>query len=247
MRELKHPCGYFVREDGAVRSKTGKTLKLTVSKKTGYVCLSKGLCHRLVWETFNGEIPKGLAINHKNGIKTDNRLVNLELVTYSENMIHAFRTGLAKPGKGENNSMAKLSKEDFLEICSLLKMGWSNGDIAEEYGIHDRYVSLIRHKRRWKDHFPEWYSPVDSPVKLPVSVETAITTLNLCFNTKMRNKEIADRVGIDKSTVSRIRSGKTWRTFKDLYYMDCNDHRNHTEEVEGSRVGHQAGPKSEEP
>ena len=42
--------------------------------------------HRLVWEAFNGPIAHGLEINHKNGIKTDNRLVNLEVVSRSENV-----------------------------------------------------------------------------------------------------------------------------------------------------------------
>ena len=47
------------------------------------------IAHRIIWVCFNGEIPLGKEINHKNGIKHDNRLENLEIVTRSENMIHA--------------------------------------------------------------------------------------------------------------------------------------------------------------
>jgi hypothetical protein len=50
--------------------------------------------HRLVWESVNGPIPDGMQINHRNGIKTDNRLENLELATASENTQHAYDTGL---------------------------------------------------------------------------------------------------------------------------------------------------------
>src|SRR5690349_6679065 len=54
--------------------------------------------HRAVWEACVGPIPPGLYINHINGIKTDNRLENLEVVTPSENLRHAFRIGLAPRG-----------------------------------------------------------------------------------------------------------------------------------------------------
>lgn len=50
--------------------------------------------HTLLAETF---IPNPLCkkeINHKNGIKNDNTINNLEWVTHSENMLHAYRTKL---------------------------------------------------------------------------------------------------------------------------------------------------------
>ncbi len=49
------------------------------------------LAHRLVWRHFNGPIPPGLTINHKNGKKKDNRPENLELATYSEQIRHAIK------------------------------------------------------------------------------------------------------------------------------------------------------------
>lgn len=52
------------------------------------------LVHRLAWEALYGPIPPGMEINHINGIKNDNRLINLELVTHQQNMAHAKRTGL---------------------------------------------------------------------------------------------------------------------------------------------------------
>lgn len=42
--------------------------------------------HRLVWEAFNGIIPNGLVVNHINEIKTDNRLSNLNLLSFKDNL-----------------------------------------------------------------------------------------------------------------------------------------------------------------
>ena len=39
--------------------------------------------HKLVWMQHHGEIPKGFVIHHKNGNKKDNKIENLEMMSYS--------------------------------------------------------------------------------------------------------------------------------------------------------------------
>lgn len=53
--------------------------------------------HRLIWITFNGLIVDPfLVVNHRNGKKKCNSLLNLELVTESENLQHAWDTKLRR-------------------------------------------------------------------------------------------------------------------------------------------------------
>ncbi len=51
--------------------------------------------HRLICEAFYGNINE-MVVNHINGVKNDNRLENIEVVTEKENINHAMRTGLRK-------------------------------------------------------------------------------------------------------------------------------------------------------
>lgn len=61
------------------------------------------LVHRLVATSFIDSIDGSPWVNHKNGIKTDNRVENLEWSNVSDNTAHAYRIGLANPLTGKNH------------------------------------------------------------------------------------------------------------------------------------------------
>lgn len=104
--------------------------------------------HRLVMETF---FPEGrhLFVNHKNGIKTDNRIENLEWCTMQHNTQHAFDTGLAKPMLGSKHPMAKITEEDAKAIVSMRRAGYKGCELAAEFGISQQSVCDIVHGRTW--------------------------------------------------------------------------------------------------
>lgn len=70
--------------------------------------------HRLVISAFTPNVDNKPQINHINGIKTDNRIENLEWCTSLENQMHAIRTGLKIPsGKGRYGYDSLAGKEIF--------------------------------------------------------------------------------------------------------------------------------------
>jgi hypothetical protein len=104
---------YLVSSLGRVKgSKRGRIIKLRFGKLR-YLNFNTGVgggkfstqkVHKLVALAFIGPRPKGTVINHKNGIKGDNRVENLEYVTPDENAAHAGRTGLMPRGEANVNS-----------------------------------------------------------------------------------------------------------------------------------------------
>lgn len=96
---------YIVYEDGRVFNvKTNKEKKFTKSVNGYMVCQmwingkSKMFTqHRLLAKYFIDNPENKTHVNHKNGIKHDNKLDNLEWCTHKENVQHSFDTKLRKP------------------------------------------------------------------------------------------------------------------------------------------------------
>lgn len=119
------------------------------------------LTHRLVYETFVGPIPPDLQMNHKDGRKLNNSIDNLEAVSQSENMKHAWRTGLIPPKdpkyypnppclKGEENPRSKLTNGAVLEIRKRHIPGiFGYKRLADEYSVSKHTIWAIINRKAW--------------------------------------------------------------------------------------------------
>lgn len=123
-------------------------LRITLNRKGFFL-------HRMVAITFLGE--SKLDINHKNGIKTDNRISNLEYVTKVENMRHAVATGLVKNGLyanfKDNVNPRKISLEVAEEIRNLFySKKHKQKELAEIYEVcKDTIGRICRYKSPYCD------------------------------------------------------------------------------------------------
>lgn len=106
---------------------------------------------RLVVEAFMGPIPKGLEVNHKNGIKTDNLPGNLELVTHRENIQHSYDILGRNPisHQGSENPAAKLSEENIPIIRALRQRGRTIPDIANSFCVSIPTIKRILYGKTW--------------------------------------------------------------------------------------------------
>lgn len=92
---------------------------------------------RLVALTFIPNPENKATVNHKNGNKADDRVINLEWNTITENNRHAIKTGLNKPHlrAGDKHALTKITDAQTFEILQKSKAGLSYTKLAKEYGV----------------------------------------------------------------------------------------------------------------
>jgi hypothetical protein len=130
----------YINEDGYL------ALGLTKNKKQSTL-----LSHRLISEVFIPNLEGKPYVNHKDCVKTNNIVTNLEWSTVEENNRHSWANGRNVIPKGELNGASKLNSTDILKIRALYsERNMKNQEIADIFGIHKNYMYRIATKRAWK-------------------------------------------------------------------------------------------------
>lgn len=167
---------YGASKDGRVCSfdykHTGKTKELVQhTDKDGYKFVfmkidgkrAKRLVHRVVLSCFI-EMPIGKTqVNHKNGIRNDNRLENLEWCSCSENVLHSYRElGRVKTKRqiqiakanfcNEHNPKAKINIGIANAIRSERDKGVLLKDLSAKYGLSISQISAICRGKFWNSN-----------------------------------------------------------------------------------------------
>ena len=143
----------------ATFTQQGRILK-TSTTRNGYhkyvlTCENKKqktlLAHRVVAQAWISNPLNKKNVNHINGIKTDNRVSNLEWSTDSENVRHALSTGLINVRKGEQVYFSKFTNAQALYIKTAFTVGdLSIRELSDMFELPYRTVADIARNRTWK-------------------------------------------------------------------------------------------------
>jgi len=106
--------------------------------------------HRLVALAFLPTDPTRPHVNHKDGVKTNNHVKNLEWVSHTENVRHAVSMGLTPAvRRGEEANLAKLTSGQVARIRSLRASGRKLRSLAKEFGVSKSLIWAISKREIW--------------------------------------------------------------------------------------------------
>lgn len=147
-KQIKEYSNYIISDDGQIikcskMARRGNKFMLPVQTSNGYLRVSlmnegiskSFMVHRLVAEHFvKGKTESNRFVNHKDGDKLNCNYRNLEWVSHSQNMKHAYAIGLLK-------NRRQFTDKQIIEIR---KSPFSLRKLGEIYGISNTGILKIK-------------------------------------------------------------------------------------------------------
>lgn len=221
---IKDSCDYWVTDTGQVFRGNRELAKnkmhngyLTVNIKYKNGKRRLWYVHRLVAAEFIPNPENKPVVNHKNLVKNDNRLVNLEWVTYAENNRHAHENGAFRKATGKHHH-AIHPDELIHEICRLFQEGRRKIDIARMMNVDNGLLTNIYSRKAWM-HISEDYIFPKLPKNRKLSDQTAEWVCRkIAEGCGPKEIEELSNGKVDARMVSEIKCKKTYRDISDKYF-----------------------------
>lgn len=237
-RDVPGYLGYRVSDKGRVQSCRARKFRLKVTDKWRDMKLQKEKrmgyrlatlygeggkvrfgVHVLVLTVFGSPCPPGLECRHLDGIPNNNCLENLAWGTHKENSADMVSHG--HTSKGEKHHAAKLTLDKAKEMRRLRRKGATIAALAERFGVSSPTAHRVVQGRTWTDAFGEGESrEVLSEMRRTTTLKGSNNPKSKLSETDVREmmplldrlslNEIAERFGVNFSTVSKIKTGKNW-------------------------------------
>lgn len=219
---INDSVNYWVTKEGRVfrGEKELKKNKGTVGYVTVSIKYNDGnrkvkFVHRLVAEAFIENPENKPIVNHKNLIKTDNRVDNLEWVTAKENNQHAHDNGAFRTNGAHHHSI--FSDDVVHKICEMIQSGRRTIDIINFMNVPKYLVFDIRTKRIW-NHISDDYVFVTPRIRR-LSDKTVEWVCKMIVEGKTPS-EITKLSGdkVNRQMVNDIKSKKSYKDISDKYF-----------------------------
>lgn len=209
---------FYVSDLGRIKiiDTDSETITIGIRTDDGYRRIGRLYVHRLVAEHFCEKKDGCTIVNHLNGIKQDNRAVNLEWTTYEGNNRHAFETGL-RTSFGANH-WKSTDIEFVYKIYELKKQGKKVRDMVSLFPLTRKTIDDIYRGKNWRFEYQKVFGEkykkegVASGSRSFNSIpEEKVLEIYRMKKEGKRIFEIANALALKFHTVKEIFHGKNWK------------------------------------
>lgn len=160
-----------------------------------------------------------MVVNHKNGIKSDNRVCNLEWTTYKENSQHAIRTGLTPVGESRPGSL--ITDEEADKICKLILSGKSNLEISHIMNVPKELVLRIKQGVSYTNVSSKYPNLKDTLIKSSPNLTTdQVEEICKLVLEGYSVSRIAELINCSQTQVLNVRRGRNYTDISSKYNLE---------------------------